>query len=270
MIITLLLAALQTSAWSVSPGVITVGDTVRLVRRVATEPTVRPRLGALAGDRVVEPLQSPSASYAEGTLTIVYTVAVFEPGLRGVVMPPIELLYSEGRVETFEGDTAWVEVASVLPLPDSMLQPMPLLEPLARRTSTLTPLIVLLVGVIGGTLTWGVVRHRSRARPSWSSLHAKPVEPPVERWVAAGEPRAVAAIVADRFREIIATLVPDAGRYLDIEECIEVLHRERPDWPIREVSEILHGLERARFAPAVPSDVMEVVNQAEELVVSLA
>jgi hypothetical protein len=89
------------------------------------------------------------------------------------------------------------------------------------------------------------------------------------RWIAAGEGRAVAAVAAERLRDHLARSVPEAGRALSTDECIAVLEERRRDWPLRELGETLRGLERARFAPAVPGEVALLVDQVESLVESL-
>jgi hypothetical protein len=266
----LLLAALQLSTWAVSPGHVTVGDTVRLVRRVSAAPDVQARLRPLAATPALEPLSPPRAAYAEGDLTMLYTVALFEPGSHAIAMPPAELLYPDGRVETIPGDTARIVVGSVIPVEDTLPAAQAAAEPLSRHPSRLVPLLVLFAVVLVAAAVWGVMRRRTRPRPGTGDPDVTPAEPPIERWVAAGESRAVAAVTADGLRQHIAQLIPRAGRYLDTEECLRVLHNEVPEWPLRETGDLLRALERARFAPAVPSDVVELVEQADHLKERLA
>jgi hypothetical protein len=235
----LLLAALQLSTWAVSPGHVTVGDTVRLVRRVSAAPDVQARLRPLAATPALEPLSPPRAAYAEGDLTMLYTVALFVVG-------------------------------SVIPAEDTLPAAQAAAEPLSRHPSRLVPLLVLFAVVLVAAAVWGVMRRRTRPRPGTGDPDVTPAEPPIERWVAAGESRAVAAVTADGLRQHIAQLIPRAGRYLDTEECLRVLHNEVPEWPLRETGDLLRALERARFAPAVPSDVVELVEQADHLKERLA
>ncbi len=265
MIVAFLLAVLQVSTWAVAPSSVTVGDTVRLVRRVSAAPDLQVRLRPLAASAAVEPLSQPRAAYAEGDLTMLYTVALFEPGRHAIAMPPAELLYADGRVETLPGDTAWVEVVPVIPADDTLPAPRPAIEPVTRSPGRLAPLLVLFAVVLGGAAAWGTVRLRTRPVVAAAAVDAASPEPPIEQWVAAGESRAVAAVTADRLREHVALVVPEAGRHLDTEECIRVLHDRVPEWPLRELTDVLRALERARFAPAVPSDVVEVVEQADRL-----
>ncbi len=267
MIVLFAVAVLQLSTWVVSPVYVTVGDTVRLVRRVSAAPDVQARLRPLNATPALEPLSQPRAAYAEGDLTMLYSVALFEPGRHAIAMPPAELLYPDGRVETIPGDTAWIEVASVIPAEDTLPTPRAAADPLVRNPSRMVPLLVLFGLVLGAAAAWGVARRRTRPRPGPGDgdVDVEPAEPPIERWATAGESRAVAAVTADRLREHIAQLVSRAGRHLDTEECMQVLHDEVPEWPLRETGDVLRALERARFAPAVPSDVVEVVEQADRL-----
>ena len=74
MIVLFAVAVLQLPAWVVSPVYVTVGDTVRLVRRVSAAPDVQARLRPLNATPALEPLSQPRAAYAEGDLTIVGSV----------------------------------------------------------------------------------------------------------------------------------------------------------------------------------------------------
>ncbi|UCF40318.1 MAG: hypothetical protein JSW43_11365 [Gemmatimonadota bacterium] len=270
MIVLLAVAVLQLPTWAVSPGAVTVGDTVRLVRRVSAAPDVQARLRPLTATPALEPLSPPRAAYAEGELTMLYTVALFEPGRHAIAMPPAELLYPDGRVETIPGDTARIEVTSVIPADDTLPTPRGAADPLVRHPSSPVALLALFALVLAAAAAWGLARRRTRPRPGPGEAAAGSAEPPVERWVAAGESRAVAAVTADRLRRHIAEQIPRAGRHLDTEECVRVLHDEVPEWPLRETADVLRALERARFAPAVPSDVVELVERAERLRESLA
>jgi hypothetical protein len=93
---------------------------------------------------------------------------------------------------------------------------------------------------------------------------------PVERWVAAGELRAVAAAAGETLRSTLARVAPEADRSLEAEGAIRVLERTRPDWPLRELADVLRALERATFAPAVGEDVMGVARRADALARDLA
>ncbi|MGD2135484.1 MAG: hypothetical protein PVF27_04950 [Gemmatimonadales bacterium] len=264
MSVLLLVLTLQGAGWTAAPSAVTVGDTVRLEHRLLVPAAVEARLAPLAATDVVAPLQPPRWWYAEGTLTVQYAVALFATGRQPVVVPEVELLYPDGRVETLAADTAWVTVRSVLPagpLPD----PAPSAAPIARRPKRTGPLIALVSGVTLVAVLWGWLRRRTAPRVPRAAPPAEPTEPPVDRWMGAGESRAVAAATADRLRRHIARRFPNAGRHLDTEGVIAVLAHEGGDLRLRELSQLLRALERASFAPAVPTDVVETVTRTEEL-----
>ncbi len=240
-----------------------------LLRRLPVPPQVQPRLTPLEAGRAVEPLEEPQARYAEGELSVLYRVAVFLPGRQPIAMPPIELIHPDGRVESAAGDTVWVEVGSVLPASDTALAPRPALEPIPRESRRLAPLVGLVAGVLGATTLWGFARRRTHPRPAAARLEGARLHPPVERWVAAGESRAVAALAAEGVRRRLNAMVPETDTAMSTEELLAVLEAERPEWPLKELSGVVRALERARFAPAVPSDVLELATEAERLVNSV-
>ena len=268
MIAGVLLATLQSGAWAAIPAEVTVGDTVLLVRQVVAAPEVRTRLEPLAASPVIQPLSGPRASYAEGALVIRYAIAMFATGTHTIEMPEAELLYPDGRSEVLMADSVVVIVRSVLPA--DTVAPKALLDPLPVQRRRKLPLATLLLGVIAGSATWGGLRRRRRRRrdtrpaPSQDS-----VAPPIDRWISAGESRAVVTYVAERIRGAIGAWIPPAGRHLDTEACLAVLERERPDWPHRDIREVLKSLDRARFAPAVSGDVTDVIDRAEVLLSEL-
>jgi hypothetical protein len=231
----LLLCSAQGSAWTVTPPEVTIGDTVHLTRQVIAAPGVVPRVPPIGSSATLEPLDSPIIGYAEGRVFVRFTLAFFEPGMHAVVMPDVELSYPDGHVEHVSGDTAWVSVRSVLPA-DSAVAARPSLGPLARRqhrawiTAVLATLVVIAMGL------WGYAR---------------------------------VPAVTDVVRSRIEHGLPQAGRQLSTAECLEAIESERPDWPIRALRDVLHSLDRAQFAPAVPSDVVELAARADELLRSL-
>ena len=262
--ITLLLALQVQSAWAVSPPTVTVGDTVRISRRVVTDADVQTRIEPLADDAAILQLSDPRAAFAEGTLGIQYTVAAFAPGTLAVAMPDVELLYPDGRSELVPGDTAWVVVTSVLT--DSASAPRAIVGPIDRSERRVWPIATLLFVVVGATVMWGAVRRGRRGpdRVEDDAVGAPPF-PPIDRWIAAGEGRAATAHVTQKLRDMLATLVPAAARPLDTEAVLEVLERVRPDLPVIEIEAVLRGLDRARFAPALIDEFVDVIDRAERL-----
>ncbi len=265
----LLLCAAQGSAWTVTPPEVTIGDTVHLTRQVIAAPGVVPHVTAIGSSATLEPLDDPVIGYAEGRVLVRFTLAFFEPGEHAVVMPDMELSYPDGHVEHIAGDTAWVSVRSVLPAADSAIAPKPSLGPLARRqqrawiVAVLASLVVIAMGI------WGHARLRVAERPVWHGRRGKFGYPPIEQWIQAGELRAAVSAVTDVVRSRIEQGLPQARRQLSTAECLETIEAERPDWPIRALRDVLHSLDRAQFAPAVPSDVVELAARADELLQSL-
>ncbi|MFQ6045617.1 MAG: hypothetical protein ACE5PT_04560 [Gemmatimonadales bacterium] len=256
----------QSMDWVAVPETVAVGDTVLLLRDIAVAPNVEWQVRALEASRTVEPLTDPLARYAESRLTVAYRVAAFAPGRIPVVMPDLEVVHPDGDIEVIVGDTAWVQVRSVLPAADSLLEPMPALDPIERRRRTTSPLAMLAGTVLLLVVTWGWLRKRARSRTQpdeWEEEET--MSPPLDTWVAAGELRAVATVATDRLRSHLARAVPGAGRHLATEEVLALLERQRPEWPLREVGGVLRALERARFAPAIKDDLLSLVDQARSL-----
>jgi hypothetical protein len=217
----------------------------------------------------MEPLHAPQWSYAEGGVTLVYRVAFFESGLRRVAMPPVEVAHADGRIEALEGDTALVEVRSVLPAADTLPSPMPSRAPIARARRSPLPLLGTMVGALGVLAIWVVLRQRQRPLASPIEQAAVPTVPPVDLWVAAGESRAVAAVVAGRLRSLLSRRLPEAGGHLDTEECVQVVLASDLGDVGRQIASTLRALERARFSPAAPGDLLDVADQAELLIAAL-
>jgi hypothetical protein len=267
-VIAVLLAVttMQVSAWTVTPAVATVGDTVQLTRRIAAAPGVHPRAQPLVSSSLIEPLASPVVGYAEGAVLVRYTLAFFDSGVHALPMPDIELSFGDGRVERVFGDTARVSITSVLPADaDAPPNLAPSAAPIARQPRR--PWVVMLpLGIVALLLVaWSLLRRRVSQRPVWRSGGGRSVYAPVEQWVRAGELRAVVSAVTDRLRDRIERDLPEAGRQLSTEECMAVVEEHRPDWPVRDIMGTLTALDRARFAPALPSDVVVLAEQVDEL-----
>lgn len=255
--------------WAVAPATVRVGDTVRVERALSVATGVVTDPTPLDASVTLEPLGPPRAVVEEGRLRVSYRVALFTVGRRAIPMPDIELHHPDGDVSTVFGDTAWVDVARVLPAGDTLPAPRPSLGPVARPPVSPFPAALLVSAVLAVTLGWGVARRRVRPRPARAWIAAESADPPVHRWMGAGELRAVASTTTDRLRARIAEQVPAAGRHLDTHACLAVLERERPEWPLRELGGVLQALERARFAPAVPGDVVVLVDDAESMLTTL-
>jgi hypothetical protein len=264
-----LVLLLQIGALVISPSAPTVGDTITVVRRIEAKTDVRARAQPLGSSLVVEPLADPVVSRNGQTIVIRYTLAMFEAGRHPVDVPAVELVYRDGRVDQVPGDTAWVTVRSVLPPGDTLPAPIGSIGPIARFPTHTTPLFAMIGLVLFASGAWAVARRRPRPPTAPPAPARAAAPPPLMRWITAGEARAVAAVASERLRSRVAELAPEADRALSAEECIAILEERRADWPIRDLSETLRGLERARFAPAVPSDVAILVDQVDRLIKSL-
>lgn len=260
---------LLVQVWSVSPTPSTIGDTVVLERDIAVaDPTANLRLAPIEGSRLVEPLAGPEAITASDGFIVRYVVALFETGDHTIPMPDIELVYPTGRLETRLGGEAFVTVLSVLPQGESLPAPRASREPIPRSVFWTAPAILLVVGVVLLTVGWGLMRRRSRVRPVWADVGKGGEDgcPAVSRWIAAGEPRAVATVTTHEVRVRVQQYVPEADPSLDLEDWLHTVKAHRPDWPLRELSEVMQALERASFAPAIPSDVIALTDEAQVIV----
>ncbi|UCD24077.1 MAG: hypothetical protein JSW51_13780 [Gemmatimonadota bacterium] len=258
----------QTTLWQVSPSAVTVGDTVEMVLRLQIPAGVSAHADPLEASALVEPLSVPTVTHSGSSVVIQYKVAFFEAGYLGLAMPEIQLIDESGVVERVSGDTAWVRVISVLP-EDTTLTPQPSLGPIARERKRVEFLVLPAAVVLVAAVVWALLRRRVRQRPTWHVGVRKRVEPPVVQWMNAGEPRTVVSAVTDRLRDSIAVALPDAGRQLSTEQCLAVIEEQRPEWAVSEIARVLHSLDRARFAPAVPTDIVELAERADEIAISL-
>ncbi len=257
--------AAQASVWSVSPSAPTVGDTVRLTRLITAGLGVESQVDQLKIAPTIQLLAEPTVGYSEGSVVVSYILAFFEPGSWTIAMPDVELVTPDGAVEHVLGDTAHVIVRSVLPTADSLYDPKPSLGPLVQPSERPQALAFAVLMTLGAIVTWLILRRRSSSRPTFGSAVTETAEAPLLEWARAGESRAVVAAAADRLRYRIADLLPDAGRELTTEECVGIAESLRPDWPVREISETLSALDRARFAAAIPGEVLELAERAQLL-----
>ncbi len=258
-----LLLVLQSTAWSVAPVRPAVGDTVRVTRVVAASPGVSVRLEPLASSGTLQPLAPPRWSYAEERVAITYLLALFEPGMQTVSVPAVELAYPDGSAEVLPAVEVRVEVAAVLPpgephvLPKASLAPVPRERRLVFPALALPALVVMAAALVAG---W---RRRRDERPAVPPMPAPEVPVPIEEWIATGESRAVATVVALRLREIVADAEQDPNARVDLEGCVRALQASALGAPAHDLLEVLRALERARFSPAAPADIHEVVDDAE-------
>src|SRR5207253_735553 len=184
--------AAQTATWIASPPGPTVGDTIWVERAIVVPAGWQVRAGKLDATEAVEPLADPAVLRRAGGWVVRYAVVAWKPGVHKLGLPPLWLLGPDGRADSTAGGTTSLSVASVIP--DSLLRPSPqgLLAPLrAAHRDPLPPLAAL--ALAAGLLATGVVVRRRRPR----TLEPAPPVPlerevPDTRWLAAGEPKAVA------------------------------------------------------------------------------
>ncbi len=255
----------QTAAWTASPPAPTVGDTIWLERALSVPSGWQVRAGKLEATEAIEPLADPAVRRSPGGWVVRYALVAWKPGAHKLALPPLWLLGPDGRADSTAGGTTSFSVTSVIP--DSLRSPSPqgLLAPLrAAHRDPLPPLAAL--ALVAGLLATGVAARRRRPR----ALESAPQVPlerevPDTRWLAAGEPKAVAARAIWRLRAALARAVPEAHSALDTAECLEVVERARPDAPLRELRDLLEQLDRVAFASAHGTDVAALSAMARRL-----
>lgn len=233
-------------------------------------PGWRPRAGKLDATEEMEALSDPAVVHVGAAWLIRYPVAAWAPGSRTVTLPPIWRLGPDGRVDSIAGGSVTFSVASVLPDTGAPPEPRGMLAPLrSRRHDPRPPLAALVVS--GALLAAGVALRR---RPPRAVGPARRVrlegEVPDARWLAAGEPKAVAARAAWRLRAAIARVVPEAHPALSTAECLAAVERARPALAGRELRDMLEHLDRIAFASAHGTDVAALAAMARRLAQDLS
>ena len=267
--IALLLLLVQADGWSAAPTQPTVGDTIRLERRISAPPGWRVRAGKLASGNVAEQLADAVVfpSSASGDWIVRYVVVAWAPGDITLDMPPLWRLGPDGTADSLTGGRAVFRVASVIP--DSVRSPVPQpsLGPLRLARASPIPVAAAVLLAAGGLLI--LIGWRRRA-PRGGAATASPLlaidaEIPDARWLAAGEPKAVAARAAQRLRTALAHAIPDAHEALSTAECLAAVERARPDAPLRALRELLEALDQVAFASAHGVDVAPLAARARAL-----
>jgi len=248
----LLLLVVQANGWIAAPNQPTVGDTIRLERTVTAPAGWRVRAGKLASGTVAEPLGDAAvlASSPSGEWVVRYVVVAWTPGAITLTMPPLWRLGPDGTADSLAGGTATFHVASVIPDSVKAPAPQPSLGPLRLDRSSPLPVIAAVL-LAGGALSLFILwrRRAPRSVAAGAGLRVD-AEVPDARWVAAGEPKAVAARAAQRLRRALAHAIPDAHEALSTTECLAAVERARPDAPLRDLRELLLALDQVAFATA--------------------
>ncbi len=265
--IALLVLLIQADGWTAAPSQPTVGDTIRIERRITAPAGWRIRAGRLASSTVAEPLGDPAvlASSPPGQWVVRYAVVAWTPGDITLAMPPLWRLGPDGTADSLSGGTATFHVASVIPDSVKAPAPQPSLGPLRLDRSSALPVIAA-VFLAGGALLL-LILWRRRGPRSVAAGQGLPVAAavPDSRWLAAGEPKAVAARAAQALRRALALAVPDAHEALSTAECLAAVERARPDAPLRDLRELLLALDQVAFATAHGVEVAPLAARARAL-----
>ncbi len=261
----LLMLVVQANGWVAAPSQPTVGDTIQLERIVSAPPGWRIRAGKLGSATVAEPLGDAVVLAAPNAWVVRYVVVAWTPGDISLDMPPMWRLGPDGTADSLSGGTATFHVASVIPDSVKSPAPQPSLGPLRLDRSSPLPVIAAVLLSSGALLL--LVLWRRRAPRSIVAGTGLTVDAEVgdARWLAAGEPKAVAARAAQRLRRAVAHAIPDAHEALSTEECLAAVERARPDAPLRDLRELLLGLDHVAFASAHGVEVAPLAARARAL-----
>jgi hypothetical protein len=267
--ILLLLLALQAGGagdgWSVSPAGPTVGDTIRVERTIEAPPGWRVRAGKLDQSGDAEQLGEPSIVARPTGWTVRYLLVGWKAGSATIAMPSLWRLGPDGSTDSLPGGTVMLRIASVIPDTVTAPQPQPSLGILRLGRPSAIPVIVAVALSVG--LFFGLTAWRRRASPlgAHDLTPASDAEIPDQRWLAAGEPKAVAARAAQRLRHALARAIPDAHAALSTTEVLAAVERARPDAPLRDLRDLLHALDQVAFATAHGVDVAPLAARARAL-----
>ena len=261
----LLLLVVQANGWTATPTQPTVGDTIQLERTVSVPPGWRVRAGKLPSATVAEPLSDAVVAPASAAWVVRYAVVAWTPGEISLDMPPLWRLGPDGTTDSVSGGTATFRVASVIP--DSVRSPIPQpsLGPLRLDRASLVPVIGAVLLAAGALLLLVLWRRRGPRTVVAASSLAVDAEVPDARWLTAGEPKAVAARAAQGLRRAVAHAIPDAHEALSTAECLAVVERAKPNAPLRDLRELLLGLDQVAFATAHGVEVAPLATRARAL-----
>ena len=256
--------------WQVRPAQPTVGDTIWLESVIIVPGGWGLRPGKLAPAERLEPLGDYALRRAPGGWLVRYSVVAWSPGTHTVALPLMWRLAPDGRADSLPGGHATVLVRSVIP--DSVRHPEPRGAIAPLRFERRSPLPPVGAGVLASLLLAAAVAWRRR--PARDLPPAPPVrldpEVPDARWLAAGEPKAVAARAAHGLRVAIARALPEAHPALSAGECLAVVERARPHAPLGELRDLVERLDRVAFSAAHGTDVGGLARVARRLAQEIA
>ncbi len=259
------LAAPVDSPWVVTPASPTVGDTIWLERIVTIGPEWRLKPGPFENQGDVVPLGDPLLARGLGGDTVRYPVVAWTAGPHHFRLPTLWLIGVGGRSDSLAGGAADVTVRSVLPADGSRPAPKALLPPLDSGPASLwPPLLAAILGTIG--LVAGVRLRRRGPRPTQAPADFVTAgDVPDDRWLAAGEPKAVAARATRALRQALARVIPEALESLPVREALDAAEGRMPGATFRRVRDALLALEQVSYAVAHGTDVQRVAIEAREL-----
>jgi hypothetical protein len=265
-VIALLLLLAQAGGWSAVPNAPTVGDTIRLERTIAAPAGWRVRAGRLPSGAVAEPLgDAVILATGSGGWMIRYDVVAWAPGEIALDMPQLWRLGPDGNADSLAGGTATFRVASVIPDTVRSPAPQPSLGPLRLQRTSPIPLIAAVL-LAGGALLFliGWRRRGPRVVTDASALTLD-AEVPDQRWLAVGEPKAVATRATHQLRAAVARAVPSAHEALSTTECLVAVEHAWPNAPLRDLRDLLQALDQVAFATAHGVDVAPLAARARAL-----
>ena len=262
MIGNVLLVLLQGAGWSVAPASPTVGDTIRVERTIAAPAGWRVRAGKLEQNGDVEQLGDPSIVTRANGFTVRYLLVAWRAGSGSVTMPSLWRLGPDGSTDSVPGGSVTLNIASVIPDTITAPQPQPSLGPLRWGRTNAIPVIAAILlagGLLAALVMW---RRRGPRRASAEPALETAGEIADQRWLAAGEPKAVAARATQRLRRALAHAIPDAHEALSTTEVLAAVERARPDAPLRDLRDLLQALDQVAFATAHGVDVAPLAARA--------
>jgi len=265
--IVLLLLMIQADGWIVAPNQPTVGDTIRIERTISAPTGWRIRAGTLPSGSQTEPLTDATvlATSTPGHWIVRYAIVAWTPGLMTVDMPPLWRLGPDGTADSLAGGAATFRVASVIPDSVKAPAPQPSLGPLRLQRESIIPVVLATLFAAGALVILIVWRRRSPKKVLAASGPEVGSAVADERWLAAGEPKAVAARAAYYLRISVAHAIPEAHEALSTSECLAVVERTKPNAPLRDLRELLIALDQIAFATAHALDVAAVAARARAL-----
>ena len=269
----LLLAALVSAAapappdsqWMIAPPSPTVGDTIWLFRIVNHASDWRVRAAPFENQGDVVSLGDPAVDFGTTADTVRYALVAWTAGPHRFRLPALWLVGAGGRSDSLAGGEGAVTVRSVIPPDSTRPAPKGLLPPLDPRGASWWPPVG--IAALSVVALVALVRLRRR-RPRVTAAPAEFVTSggaPDARWLAAGEPKAVAARAARVLRQALVRLVPDALESLPVREALDAAEGKIPGATFRRVRESLLALDQVAFAVAHGTDVARVAADARAL-----